>query len=111
MMSIQKLESTCAVASKVCKKLGEEGARDIYTGEILSFSQKGPRGICILSANGAISNVTIRQPGSSGGILTYEGWFEILSLSKSFTVADNSGMKSRTGGLNVRLTCMVLMVR
>ncbi|KAG5110207.1 hypothetical protein JHK82_039430 [Glycine max] len=57
---------------EVCKKLGEEGARDIYTGEILSFSQKGPRGICILSANGAISNVTIRQPGSSGGILTYE---------------------------------------
>jgi len=39
---------------------------------ILSFSQKGPQGICILSANGAISNVTIRQPGSSGGLLTYE---------------------------------------
>lgn len=40
--------------------------------KILSFSQKGPRGICVLSANGAVSNVTIRQPGSSGGILTYE---------------------------------------
>ncbi|KAG5126276.1 hypothetical protein JHK82_027111 [Glycine max] len=87
-----------------------------YTGEdvagkILSFAQKGPRGICILSANGAISNVTIRQPGSSGGILTYEacspfyfqGRFEILSLSGSFTVVDNSGMKSRTGGLSVSL--------
>ena len=33
---------------------------------------KGPRGICVLSANGAVSNVTIRQPGSSGGLLTYE---------------------------------------
>ncbi|KAH1216907.1 AT-hook motif nuclear-localized protein 1 [Glycine max] len=103
----------------------------VYTGEdvagkIVSFAQKGPRGICILSANGAISNVTIRQPGSSGGILTYEAWtalgefmsgdlclsllvgldkgrFEILSLSGSFTVADNSGMKSRTGGLSVSL--------
>ncbi|KAG4959608.1 hypothetical protein JHK87_036241 [Glycine soja] len=80
----------------------------VYTGEdvagkIVSFAQKGPRGICILSANGAISNVTIRQPGSSGGILTYEGRFEILSLSGSFTVADNSGMKSRTGGLSVSL--------
>ncbi|KAF7804343.1 AT-hook motif nuclear-localized protein 7-like [Senna tora] len=41
-------------------------------GKILSFAQKGPRGICILSANGAISHVTIRQPGSSGGLLTYE---------------------------------------
>ncbi|THU45723.1 hypothetical protein C4D60_Mb02t21000 [Musa balbisiana] len=39
---------------------------------ILSFSRKGPRSICILSANGAISNVTLRQPGSSGGTLTYE---------------------------------------
>lgn len=48
--------------------------------KILSFSQKGPRGICVLSANGAVSNVTIRQPGSSGGILTYEAWF----LTSSF---------------------------
>lgn len=40
--------------------------------KILSISQKGPRGICILAANGAVSNVTIRQPGSSGGLLTYE---------------------------------------
>ncbi|KAG4970632.1 hypothetical protein JHK85_037053 [Glycine max] len=77
----------------------------VYTGEdvagkIVSFAQKGPRGICILSANGAISNVTIRQPGSSGGILTYEAW----SLrSKCFLIADNSGMKSRTGGLSVSL--------
>lgn len=80
----------------------------VNTGEdvaakILSFSQKGPRGICVLSANGAVSNVTIRQPGSSGGILTYEGRFEILSLSGSFTVTDNSGIRSRTGGLSVSL--------
>lgn len=80
----------------------------VNTGEdvaskILSFSQKGSRGICILSANGAVSNVTIRQPGSSGGILTYEGRFEILSLSGSFTVTDTGGVKSRTGGLSVSL--------
>lgn len=72
-------------------------------GKILSFAQKGPRGICVLSANGAVSNVTIRQPGSSGGILTYEGRFEILSLSGSFTVSDASGARSRTGGLSVSL--------
>ncbi|KAI4300408.1 hypothetical protein L6164_033791 [Bauhinia variegata] len=72
-------------------------------GKILQFAQKGPRGICILSANGAISNVTIRQPGSSGGLLTYEGRFEILSLSGSFTVVDNGGIKGRTGGLSVSL--------
>ncbi|KAF5473622.1 hypothetical protein F2P56_010222 [Juglans regia] len=72
-------------------------------GKILSFSQKSPRGICILSANGAVSNVTIRQPGSSGGILTYEGRFEILSLSGSFTVTDTVGKRSRTGGLSISL--------
>ena len=51
-------------------------------GKILSFAQKGPRGVCVLSANGAVSNVTIRQPGSSGGILTYEAclWSQIFFL-------------------------------
>ncbi|KAK5804045.1 AT-hook motif nuclear-localized protein 1-like [Gossypium arboreum] len=72
-------------------------------GNILSFSQKGPRGICVLSANGAVSTVCIRQPGSSGGILTYEGRFEILSLTGSFTDSDRGGGKSKTGGLSVSL--------
>ena len=71
----------------------------IYTGEevtgkILSFSQKSPRGICILSANGSISNVTLHQLGSFDGLLTYEGRFEILSLSGLFTVFDNGGKRS-----------------
>ncbi|PSS34906.1 AT-hook motif nuclear-localized protein [Actinidia chinensis var. chinensis] len=64
---------------------------------------KGPRGICVLSANGAVSNVTIHQPGSSGGLLTYEGRFEILSLTGSFTVSENGGVRSRTGRLSVSL--------
>ncbi|GFY82703.1 AT-hook motif nuclear-localized protein 1 [Actinidia rufa] len=80
----------------------------VNTGEdvaqkILSFSMKGPRGICVLSANGAVSNVTIHQPGSSGGLLTYEGRFEILSLTGSFTVSENGGVRSRTGRLSVSL--------
>ncbi|KAM7274422.1 hypothetical protein ACFE04_016288 [Oxalis oulophora] len=50
---------------------------NVNTGEdvtmkVISFSQQGPRAICILSANGIISNVTLRQPDSSGGTLTYE---------------------------------------
>ncbi|KAE9590880.1 putative PPC domain-containing protein [Lupinus albus] len=79
----------------------------IHTGEdvaakIFSFVQRGPVGVCILSANGAISKVTLRQPGSSGAILTYEGRFEILSLSGSFTVSDN-GSISPTNILSVSL--------
>jgi len=38
----------------------------------MSISQSGTRNVCILSANGSISNVTLRQPASSGGTVTYE---------------------------------------
>ncbi|KAK6126302.1 hypothetical protein DH2020_039947 [Rehmannia glutinosa] len=58
---------------------GEDAA-----GKILTFAQKGHRGICVLSANGSVSNVTLRQPGS-------------------YTISDNGGMKSRSGGLSVSL--------
>lgn len=69
----------------------------------MSFSQHGTRAVCILSANGAISNVTLRQSATSGGTVTYEGRFEILSLSGSFLLSENGGHRSRTGGLSVSL--------
>ncbi|KAL5205616.1 hypothetical protein ABZP36_033825 [Zizania latifolia] len=69
---------------------------------IMSFSQKGPRSVCILSANGTISNVALNQPGSSGSTFTYEGRFEILQLAGSFTMAEEGGRR-RTGGLSVSL--------
>ncbi|KAL1558889.1 AT-hook motif nuclear-localized protein 1-like [Salvia divinorum] len=71
--------------------------------KIISFSQQVSRAICLLAANGAISNVTLRQPNSSGGTLTYEGHFEILSLTGSFMPSDNGVTKSRSGGLSVSL--------
>ncbi|XVE64111.1 hypothetical protein DITRI_Ditri07aG0075500 [Diplodiscus trichospermus] len=71
--------------------------------KVMSFSQRGARAICILSANGTISNVTLRQPTSSGGTLTYEGRFEILSLSGSFMPTEINGTKSRSGGMSVSL--------
>lgn len=69
--------------------------------KITAFSQQGPRTICILSANGAISNVTLRQPAMSGGSVTYEGRFEIISLSGSFLLADSNS--NRSSGLSVSL--------
>ncbi|CAA0834908.1 AT-hook motif nuclear-localized protein 10 [Striga hermonthica] len=71
--------------------------------KIMAFSQNGPRAVCILSANGAISNVTLRQAATSGGTATYEGRFDILSLSGSFMLTDIGGHKSRTGGLSTTL--------
>ncbi|KAK4486525.1 hypothetical protein RD792_009208 [Penstemon davidsonii] len=71
--------------------------------KILAFSQEGPRSICILSANGSISNVTLRQPAMSGGTVTYEGRFEIISMSGSFQLSESNGNQSRTGSLGVSL--------
>lgn len=45
--------------------------QDIAT-KIMSFSQQGPRAVCILSANGVVSSVTLRQSATSGGMATYE---------------------------------------
>ncbi|XP_027349952.1 AT-hook motif nuclear-localized protein 9-like [Abrus precatorius] len=75
---------------------------DIAT-KIMAFSQQGPRAICILSANGTVSTVTLRQPSTSGGTVTYEGRFEILCLSGSYLLTDVSGSRNRTGGLSVSL--------
>ncbi|OAY29789.2 hypothetical protein MANES_15G168300v8 [Manihot esculenta] len=79
-------------------KAGEDIASKVF-----AFSQQGPRTVCILSANGAICNVTLRQPAMSGGTVTYEGRFEIISLSGSFLLSENNGSCSRTGGLSVSL--------
>ncbi|XP_077235288.1 AT-hook motif nuclear-localized protein 10-like [Tasmannia lanceolata] len=79
-------------------KAGEDVAS-----KIMAFSQQGPRTVCILSANGAICNVTLRQPATSGGTVTYEGRFEIISLSGSYLLTESGGTRSRTGGLSVSL--------
>ncbi|KAJ0565278.1 putative AT-hook motif nuclear-localized protein [Helianthus annuus] len=72
---------------------------------MVSFSKEGPRTICILSANGAISNVTLQQSAIAGGTVTYEGRFEIISLSGSFVYSesDDNGNHSKASGLSVSL--------
>ncbi|KAK0596778.1 hypothetical protein LWI29_018948 [Acer saccharum] len=78
-------------------------AGEDVTMKVMKFSQQESRAICILSATGTISNVTLRHPTSSGGTVTYEGRFEILSLSGSFLPTDFGGTKSRSGGMSVSL--------
>ncbi|KAK4751532.1 hypothetical protein SAY87_005014 [Trapa incisa] len=80
-------------------KAGED-----VSSKIMSFLQYGGKAVCIISANGAISNVTLRQPATSGGTVTYEGRYEILSLSGSFLLSEVGGQRSRTGGLSVSLS-------
>ncbi|CAK7355752.1 unnamed protein product [Dovyalis caffra] len=93
----------CSVGANFTPHIITVNAGEDVTMKIISFSQQGPRAICILSANGVISSVTLRQPDSSGGTLTYEGRFEILSLSGSFMPTETGGTRSRSGGMSVSL--------
>ncbi|KAJ0249739.1 AT-hook motif nuclear-localized protein 19 [Hirschfeldia incana] len=58
-----------------------------------TFARRRQRGICILSGNGTVANVTLRRPSAAaavaappGGeaVLALQGRFEILSLTGSF---------------------------
>ncbi|GAA0147571.1 hypothetical protein LIER_07236 [Lithospermum erythrorhizon] len=94
---------SCSVGGSITPHIITVNAGEDVTNKVISFSQQGPRAICILSANGVISSVTLRQPDSSGGTLTYEGRFEILSLSGSFMPSETGGIRNRTGGMSVSL--------
>ncbi|KAJ8767668.1 hypothetical protein K2173_018226 [Erythroxylum novogranatense] len=93
----------CSVGANFTPHVITVNAGEDVTTKIISFSQQGPRAICILTANGVISSVTLRQPDSSGGTLTYEGRFEILSLSGSFMPTESGGTRGRSGGMSVSL--------
>ncbi|KAL9344481.1 hypothetical protein Peur_062156 [Populus x canadensis] len=69
--------------------------------KIIQFLQQSTREMCILSASGSVMNVSLRQPATSGGNISYEGRFEIISLSGSYIRTDMGG---RAGGLSVCLS-------
>ncbi|KAE9456731.1 hypothetical protein C3L33_11366, partial [Rhododendron williamsianum] len=47
---------------------------------LLNFARRKQRGVCVLSAAGCVTNVTLRQPATAGATVTLHGRFEILSL-------------------------------
>lgn len=57
--------------------------------KVFGFSQQGPRAVCVLSANGSISNVTLRHDSSFGGNITYE--------ASAFLVMNNAWLSLREG--------------
>ncbi|KAG6437552.1 hypothetical protein SASPL_102471 [Salvia splendens] len=50
---------------------------------IAQFARRRQRGVCVLSANGTVADVTLRQPSAAGAV-ALPGRFEILSLTGSF---------------------------
>ncbi|KAL5208019.1 hypothetical protein ABZP36_032454 [Zizania latifolia] len=95
-LSLQKFSGelvACASGANFTPHIINIPAGEDVNMKVISFSQQGPRAICILSANGVISNVTLRQQETLGGTGTYEVCrFELLSLSGSFTPTDSGGM-------------------
>lgn len=69
--------------------------------KIMSLMQQSKQEMCVLSASGSISNASLRQPATSGGNISYEGRFDILSLCGSYVRTDFGG---GTGGLSVCLS-------
>ncbi|KAL8515707.1 hypothetical protein ACS0TY_014403 [Phlomoides rotata] len=51
---------------------------------IAQFARRRQRGVCVLSGNGSVANVTIRQPSAPGAAVALHGRFEILSLTGAF---------------------------
>ncbi|XP_019461025.1 PREDICTED: AT-hook motif nuclear-localized protein 15-like isoform X2 [Lupinus angustifolius] len=54
---------------------------------IATFANRRHRGVSVLSGNGVVNNVTLRQAAAPGGVITLHGRFEILSLSGAFLPA------------------------
>lgn len=51
---------------------------------IAQFARRRQRGVCVLSGNGSVANVTLRQPAAPGAVVALHGRFEILSLTGAF---------------------------
>ncbi|XP_057533268.1 AT-hook motif nuclear-localized protein 28 [Amaranthus tricolor] len=58
------------------------GGADVIE-SLSSFTRRRGVGICVLTASGAVANVSLKQPSTTtpGGTVTFHGRFDILSLS------------------------------
>ncbi|KAK4711600.1 hypothetical protein R3W88_006113 [Solanum pinnatisectum] len=68
--------------------------------KIMSFCESTSKAVCVLSANGSISNVSLCRPDEP---VTHKGLYEILSLTGFFFVLESGGQRSREGCLTVIL--------
>jgi len=51
---------------------------------IAAFARRRQRGVCVLSAAGAVTGVALRQPAGGSAVMALHGRFEILSLTGAF---------------------------
>ncbi|XP_021812160.1 AT-hook motif nuclear-localized protein 7-like [Prunus avium] len=72
--------------------------------EMFSLSQRTSRSLWILSATGAVLDVVLRKPGSSGGLLNFKGSYQLISLSGSFEYGENNNVDGENSRLNITLS-------
>uniref|UniRef100_A0A803MQP6 AT-hook motif nuclear-localized protein n=1 Tax=Chenopodium quinoa TaxID=63459 RepID=A0A803MQP6_CHEQI len=63
----------------------------------------GARSVLVFSASGEISSVTVCRPGIAGGVIGYEGRYQLLSLTGSYKTNEVNGVTTTTGGISVSL--------
>ncbi|CAN6876865.1 unnamed protein product [Brassica oleracea] len=68
--------------------------------KIILFAEQSKHEICILSASGAISSASLSHI-ATGTSVSYQGQYEILSLSGSYIRSEHGG---KTGGLSICLS-------
>ncbi|KAL2942648.1 AT-hook motif nuclear-localized protein 20 [Bienertia sinuspersici] len=76
-------DSPNALRSHVMEVAGGADVAD----SIAAFARRRQRGVCVISAAGAVNGVTIRQPSTGPGganVVALHGRFEILSLTGAF---------------------------
>ncbi|CAM0144927.1 unnamed protein product [Urochloa decumbens] len=85
--------------------------------KIAAFANQSSRAVCVLSAMGSVSRVVLRHPGDASPMsrvhpsqsqpyknpAIYEGFYEILSLTGSYNLAEGSQGGQQSGGLSVTL--------
>uniref|UniRef100_R7W443 AT-hook motif nuclear-localized protein n=1 Tax=Aegilops tauschii TaxID=37682 RepID=R7W443_AEGTA len=74
--------------------------------KIMLLSELHSKSICILSANGPLSAITLRLSSHSGGLdnAVYQGQFEIISLKGSYLLSDEGGSGNSNGGLSIMVS-------
>ncbi|XP_004501114.1 AT-hook motif nuclear-localized protein 10 [Cicer arietinum] len=72
--------------------------------KLRAFSQDIAKSVSIVTANGVVSKVRISSHPSSDETITYEGRYEIISLSGSFIFYENESQRNINSGLNVTLS-------
>ncbi|KAM3207949.1 hypothetical protein ACQJBY_062931 [Aegilops geniculata] len=78
-----------------------QGGEDVAA-KVMSYCGNG-WAVFILSAEGAVRNVTLKQPAPSRGTVIYEGYFDIVTLSGMYLLSKSNGLSTLKGGFSISL--------